>query len=389
MTTETISAADIEQARAQSLASGAAGTALLDVERALSMTGQWTPATEQIRIATAGTISAADHAGLYFGVPAICFLLHAAGSDGSARFRTATKVADRHVIVLAERRLSVAVERRAHGAPLTFKEYDLFYGLVGLGSLLTPHLPDSAVLPDVLGYLVQLSTPRREDGLLVPGWWVEHDPDPILPTPGGHANLGMAHGAAGLLAVLALAASYGIEVPGQREAIRHIVELFDLWRQDGQDGPWWPHWLTRDDLRSGHPSQSAPGRLSWCYGAPGITRALQLAALALGETERQEQAERDLAANLNDAQLARIDDAGLCHGIAGLYQTVWRVAHDAKTSEIAQRLPAVAAHLISHSERDTGDAGLLTGRPGVQLTLETLRHDSPPRSGWDACLLIS
>lgn len=390
MTAATIDPTELERARGQSLASGAAGAALLDVERALAGTGSWTAAAKHIRNATAGPISAADHSGLYFGVPSICFLLHAASSDGSSRHRTATEVADHHVEAIAERRVMTAFDARSEGAPLTFKEYDLFYGLIGLASLVVRHLPGSAVLPSLLRYLVQLTTPRREDDLIVPGWWVEHDPDPILPTPGGHANLGMAHGAAGLLAVLALASSRGLEVPGQREAIRQIIEFFDRWRQDGPNGAWWPQWLTREDLRTGRTSQLTPGRISWCYGTPGIARAQQLAALALGDSERQAQAERDLAACLNNAQLGRIDEPGLCHGVAGIYQTAWRAASDAKTSDIGDRLPVIAAHLARlGNDGRSGDGGLLTGAPGVGLALETLRHGSPPRSGWDACLLIN
>lgn len=385
----TIDAARLDQARAQSLASGAAGAALLDVEHALHGTAPWTSAAEHIRAATSGTISAAIHAGLYYGVPAICFLLHAASSDGSARFRTATKVADRHVTAVTERRITAAIDRRSHGTALTFKDYDLFYGLVGICSLMVRSMPDSAVLPELLTYLVELSKPRWEDDLLVPGWWVDHDPDPVMPTPGGHANLGMAHGAAGLLATLALATRQGIGVEGQREAIDRIIDLFDSWRQDGPNGPWWPQWLTRDDLRTGHTSQPTPGRLSWCYGSPGITRALQLAALALGDPSRQQQAERDLAANLNEAQLARIDSTGLCHGVAGLYQTAWRMAEDAITPEISDRLTDLATHLTHHSQAAADDDGLLTGHAGTQLALETLRYGTAPKSGWDSCLLIN
>jgi lantibiotic biosynthesis protein len=389
MTTEAIDSHDLEQARAQSLASGTAGAALLDVERALTGSGTWATATERIRTATAAPISAADHVSLYYGIPSICFLLHAASADGSARYRTAAKVADQHVIAVAERRIRTAAKARADGAPLTFKEYDLFYGLIGLSSLIVRHLPEAAVLPDALSYLVQLAALRRADGLVVPGWWVEHDPDPIMPTPGGHANLGMAHGAAGLLAVLALSSSRGIEVPGQREAIESIFDLFDQWRQDGPHGPWWPQWLTREDLHSGRPSQPAPGRISWCYGAPGITRAQQLAALALDDSERQARAERDLAANLTEIQFQQITDPGLCHGTAGIFQTAWRAARDARSPEIAAQLPEVATWLTRPSAGAPDDTGLLTGKTGLALALETLHRDSPPRSGWDECLLIN
>ncbi|MGH8910153.1 MAG: lanthionine synthetase LanC family protein [Egibacteraceae bacterium] len=46
--------------------------------------------------------------------------------------------------------------------------------------------------------------------------------------------------------------------------------------------------------------QPGPQRPSWCYGTPGLTRAQQLAALALGDRQRQRQAENALAGCITD-----------------------------------------------------------------------------------------
>jgi hypothetical protein len=202
----------------------------------------------------------------------------------------------------------------------------------------------------------------------------------------------MAHGAAGLLALLALATAHGCVVDGQHEAIAVLTGWFDRWRQDSADGPWWPQWITREDLRAGHPAQAGPGRPSWCYGSVGITRALQLAAIATDDRRRAEAAEDALAASLADTQLDRIIEPGLCHGIAGIYQTAYRAARDARNPAIGRRLPVLAARLAQRADPlgDQGDeGGLLTGGPGVALALETTRHTGPPRTGWDACLLIT
>jgi hypothetical protein len=198
----------------------------------------------------------------------------------------------------------------------------------------------------------------------------------------------MAHGAAGLLALLALAASNGCVVDGQGEAIERLNAWFDRWRQDSENGPWWPQWVTRQDLRTGRPTQHGPGRPSWCYGAVGIGRAQQLAAIATGDSSRCAAAEETLAAALAARQLHRITDAGLCHGMAGVYQSAYRAAADAANPAIGQRLPAVADALARHAAPG-GDAGLLTGDAGTNLALETTRHTTPPCSGWDACLLIT
>lgn len=75
---------------------------------------------------------------------------------------------------------------------------------------------------------------------------------------------------AGILAILSIATRHGITVTGQAKAVGYLQDFFRRWRQDSPAGPWWPQWLTRDDLRVGVPAQSQPGRPSWCYGTAGI-----------------------------------------------------------------------------------------------------------------------
>lgn len=386
MTTTTLTSGE---ASAQSLATGAAGVALLRIEQALTGRGDWRAAHRHIQQAVGGPVDAATHTGLFYGAPAIAFMLHAASADGHPRYHRASRTLDQHVVRLAHRRLAAAEARMRRGEPATFGEYDLFYGLAGIGTLLLHRLPASDATTNILGYLVRLTQPRDDSGLQLPGWWVGHDPDTIVSTAGGHANLGMAHGAAGILAALATATRRGVIVDGQLEAIERLCGWFDRWRQDADDGPWWPDWVTRQELRAGRPAQPGPGRPAWCYGTVGIARALQLAALATGDHARRRAAEQAMAAWLTDRQLGRLTDAGLCHGAAGVYQTAWRAAHDAASPAIEQRLPAIAAALTRHTVGHTSADGLLTGAAGVDLAIETARHKQPPQSGWDTCLLIA
>ncbi|MEV6871655.1 lanthionine synthetase C family protein [Amycolatopsis sp. NPDC051128] len=383
----------LDEVAGQSLARGAVGDALLHVERAWTGSGSWATAQDHIRRVVAGPVDAADHAGLYYGAPAVAFLLHAA-ADRHPRYRAASQTMDEHVLRLTRRRLATAGTRIDRGEPAAFAEYDLFYGLTGIGALLLRHHADSDELAGILRYVVTVATrPRHEDGVELPGWWVAHDPDEILPTPGGHANFGMAHGVAGLLAFLALATRQGRVVDGQYESIAVLTQWFDRWRQDGPDGPWWPQWITREELRTGRPVDPGSGRASWCYGTVGIARAQQLAALATDDVHRQDAAEDALAASLADPQLDRITEPGLCHGVAGVYQTAYRTCLDARGPALARRLPALADRLAWSRGDEDGDqanaSGLLTGRAGVDLALETARRSTPPHTGWDACLLIA
>ncbi len=384
----------LEEVAGQSLARGPVADALMHVERAWTGAGSWATAQDHVRRVVAGPVDAADHASLYYGAPAVAFLLHAA-ADRHPRYRAASQTMDEHVLRLTRRRLATAATRIERGEPAAFAEYDLFYGLTGIGALLLRYHRGSDELAAILRYVVTLVTrPRREDGVELPGWWVAHDPDEILPTPGGHANFGMAHGAAGLLAFLALATTSDCVVDGQREAIAVLTTWFDRWRQDGAEGPWWPQWITREDLSTGHLVHAHGGRSSWCYGTVGIARSQQLAALATCDTRRQQDAEDVLATSLTDTQLDRIAEPGLCHGIAGVFQTAYHAAGDARGPALTARLPALADRLNRHARGDEDGheadvAGLLTGRAGVDLALETARRSTPPHTGWDACLLIA
>ncbi|MFD0479890.1 lanthionine synthetase LanC family protein [Nonomuraea thailandensis] len=198
----------------QSLTRPTAANALLHIERALFGTGKWASADAHVRKATAGPIDSAPHAGLYYGVPAVAFVLHAA-RDGHPRYQAAARSLDKHVARLTQRRLATAAERMRGRVPAAFAEYDLFRGLTGLGALLLLRAPGSDLLGAVLTYVTCLTQPRRVDGVELPGWWVDHDPDPLAPTPGGHVNLGLAHGAAGLLALLSSPPCAGARCPAR------------------------------------------------------------------------------------------------------------------------------------------------------------------------------
>lgn len=377
---------------AQSLAQGAAGIALLHIERAYTGHGTWRQAHAWITSAVSSEISAADTTGLYVGAPAVAFMLHAASLGSAERYSDALKAVDAHVTELAHRRTDAATSRIHRGDLATFREYDLFYGLTGIGAYQLRGDPGGSALERILCHLVALTRPQRADGQAVPGWWVAHDPHFHTSThnPAGHGNLGAAHGITGPLLLMSQAMRRGVTVDGQHEAVETISAWLDAWRQDGETGPWWPEHVTLADLRTGRPTQTSPTRPSWCYGIPGIARAGQLAALATGDPRRQRLYEDALDRCLTDpAQMDRLTDASLCHGWAGVYQTVWRAARDAATPALGANLPHLADALVSHAGPGAVEQpGLLEGSAGAALALTTAAQDTAPTSGWDACLLI-
>jgi hypothetical protein len=130
--------------------------------------------------------------------------------------------------------------------------------------------------------------------------------------PAGHLDLGVAHGVAGVLPVLAGAAAGGVrsDVAGRLlgGAARCLLDH-----------------ESRNERTSaipcfiGHDGARHPARTAWCYGDVGVAAAFVAAAEGTGRTDLLE-AGRRLAegAVARDPGTFGVVDASLCHGTAGL-----------------------------------------------------------------------
>jgi hypothetical protein len=364
------------------LAAGAAGTALRHIHQALAGSGPWRAAHQWATVMTTEPVTAhPDASGLYSGAPAV-------------GYATALETLDLHIATATRQRLHRAHERIDRQALPALREFDLISGLTGVGLYLLHRHGGGDLLGDVLAYLVRLTQPPIDDHTL-PGWWTGNGPSdhPSPQWPGGHANLGLAHGIAGPLALLSTTMRRGITVTGQADAIRHVCAWLDTWQRGACATPWWPEMISMSEWKTGLVRQPHPHRPSWCYGTPGLARAQQLAAIALADQPRQRRAEQALAGCLTDEQqLASISDASLCHGWAGLLQTTWRAAADPHAeTDLAAHLPHLHHRLDDHLRRygpPSGD-GLLDGTSGIHLVRDTTTAAGPPATDWDACLLLA
>ncbi|MEU9043611.1 MULTISPECIES: lanthionine synthetase LanC family protein [unclassified Kitasatospora] len=304
------------------------------------------------------------------------------------RYTVDLRTVDRYTVDLRTVDLHTLDRRRA---------LDLGSGLTGLGAVLLDHPEDPAAVA------------RLETVLTVLGRQVAAFPG---------ESPGMAHGPAGPLALLALALSAGVEVPGQVEAVHRAVDRLLVHRRDDDWGPDWAlaegadqashqvshhgadqalHQVSHQASRHGSgPSGSdrQPLPASWCHGGPGIARALWLAGTALDDaTLRDLGRETLLAALRRPPELRRIDlRPGLCPGLAGLLLITLRFARDTADPAFRPAVRDVAARLIDLSGDRYGSGGsaapgLLDGAAGVLLALLAASTPVPP--GWDRALLLS
>lgn len=375
------------------LGTGPAATALHEMVVART-TGDWTKAHAAAKAMTSQPITADPaSANLYRGAPAVAYILHTASHRAYAR--ALTDLNTETVAIVADR-LDAAHRRMDKGLPPRLREYDLISGLTGLGTYFLHRDVDGA-LRAVLRYLVRLLTePLVVDGHQVPGWWAATGPSDTPDTgefAHGHANFGLAHGVAGPLALLALARRAGHTVAGQDNALAAGITHLTTWAQPLKGGgTGWPECLPLDAYRQGPQPDAAPARASWCYGTPGIARALQLAALALNDDTARRLAEHTaLQAATDPRQTGRIVDTSLCHGWAGLLLTTDRIAADAARPDLREALPALRDRLTAETQHHPAPehTGLLTGAAGVLLTLHTLTTARPVDPEWETCLLLT
>ncbi|MFE2045752.1 lanthionine synthetase C family protein [Streptomyces sp. NPDC059477] len=375
-----------------SLGDGHAGVALLYTGNA--------PACDARSTAHAHLLAAARHrtgtdGGLFAGDTGIAFAALVAAHGGDA-YRALRQTLD-DTAVRAVAALTVAARsRREVGGT------DLISGLTGLGRHLLAAGRHDAVR-HILTTLIDVARPHRVHGRRVPGWWIAGPPTwdgPQNPFTRGHFNLGLAHGVAGQLALLSAATRAEVTVPDQHRTATTIAEwLIDQLRYD-ERGPRWPAYLpftTGEDI--------GPARAAWCYGTPGVARALHLAGRAFDRPDWSA-----LAVAALNALLTRppadwlIGDASLCHGAAGLLRITHRMAQDTADPALTAALPSLTERVLAHYTPETpfgfrytdskgttaqDRPGFLEGAAGVALTL-TAVTTSPPSdpTPWDTCLAL-
>ena len=219
--------------------------------------------------------------------------------------------------------------------------------------------------------------------------------------PNGNLNCGLAHGIPGPLALMALALRCGIEVAGLKDAIEHVAAWLDHHRVDDAWGVNWPTAVPVAPEGTAAASEE-PSRAAWCYGSPGVARALWLAGEALDHPRYRELAVEAMeAVYRRPIRERRIDSPTFCHGVAGLLQVTLRFACDTRLPLFAEAARTLSNQLLALYDPDSllgyysiepggqrvDQPGLLDGAPGVVLVLLAAAMDTEPT--WDRLFLLA
>jgi hypothetical protein len=178
--------------------------------------------------------------------------------------------------------------------------------------------------------LIQLTYPLTMGGKQVPGWFIPASfanagEEPHL----GLLDTGLAHGITGVLTVLSKASLKNIQIPGLEKAIRTIVDWLQNTRRTIKTFEQvWPSRIGLERGQDGFIEHSEYSyRDGWCYGAPGISLALFIAAHAIKDPSLYDyalNATKDLCVRLENQPTLKCPT--LCHGLAGALATVHQIS---------------------------------------------------------------
>ena len=332
-------------------------------------------------------------------------------SRGGTRYRRLLARLDEAICDQAIQ-LADAVREQHNG--VTVGHFDVISGLSGVGAYLLCRRDQpgpSAALSSVISALIELAS----DEATIPRWvtpaellWDEGMKDIY---PNGNLNCGLAHGIPGPLAFLSQSFRVRSTADGLPQAIARIADWLcenrcdDAWginwpnavpvdRNDGRDGA-----LRAGDSRS---APDGPSRCAWCYGSPGIARALWLAGEALDRDDY-----RSLAvSSMEDVfrrpvEVRRIDSPTFCHGVAGLLAITLRFAYDTGRAVFIKESRTLVKQLLDSyrpdsllgfrnlevADHEMDQPGLLDGAPSVALVLLAAATTVEPT--WDRLFLLS
>jgi hypothetical protein len=384
-----------------SVAHGYAGLSLLwGYLDALDPTERWdlvahrdlTEAAEGARATTAPEL------GLFCGLTGLAFAAYAL-SRGGRRYQRLLGALEDALLP----RISEIVEREPpwhRGVSVGY--FDAISGLSGIAAYLLCRRecpPCDRALGSVLRRLTTLVA--ECDG--VPRWYTAPEfltEDALEESPDGNLNCGLAHGVPGPLAVLSIAALLGVQEEGMLSGIDRAAAWLAFNRADDEWGVNWSYTMPPPASRA--ESIVRPSRAAWCYGSPGVARALWLAGTALDDTRYC-----DLAANAMSAVIRRpvaqreIDSPTFCHGVSGFLQIALRFANDTRdpsfialARDLTEQLLALHCpdRVLGYCGLEDADTavdspGLLDGAPGVALTLLAAASDVEP--AWDRLFLLA
>jgi lantibiotic biosynthesis protein len=279
--------------------------------------------------------------------------------------------------------------------PVCAERHDLISGLVGVGAYVAGRHDDRAL---ELASLVLLHLEAAAIVDRTGACW-RTPPHLLSPThrklfPDGMIDIGVAHGVAGVVGMLARFVECDIEVKRSRS----LLDLSLQWLWDYLPSTEWELKPHRSDVHSNL------GRIGWCNGHAGVAAMLLHSGRVVGSPHVEAKALDLLRALATRTAEQRIHDACFCHGTSGLahvYNVAFQRTGDEQmrveaerwlTDTLCRRRPGVGIagyQTLTADGRMTSwdtDTTLLSGVVGIALVLLAATEEQEP--AWQRLFLL-
>ncbi|CUB13291.1 Nisin biosynthesis protein NisC [Bacillus cereus] len=290
-------------------------------------------------------------------------------------------------------------------------DYDVIQGLSGIGRYLInkKNIPMfKTLIKEILEYMVELTRDVIIHEEKVPGWFIASEKlflnSDRKNNPIGNFNCGLSHGIAGPLALLSISLQNGIEVGGQREAIKKIGDWLINFSMQEDNNLIFPGVVSWEEQCQGR-VQNISSRDAWCYGTLGVARALFLAGKSIGNQYFIEKSIQSFEGIYRRSEASwNIHSPTFCHGYSGLLHITKLMNSYLKSDNLDFEIKKLVEKLVKMYKNEyvfgfkdieniegrevyTNKPGFLDGTAGILLVLLHLYNDKN-YTGWDELFLL-
>lgn len=336
------------------------------------------------------------HYGMWFGLAGIGMSVKSLSNEGKRYIRFTKNIENtmNSVIPNEIKRLDVRLSNKK----ISYSDYDLIEGLIGIGIYLLYSMNNNECtrnLKQIITHLIRVVKEVRTFGIKGEN---SINLSNILKNNGEekdkYLDYGISHGIAGLLAFLAICIKKGVVVESQRDIVKYLAHWLESQVKKDALGYYWLHRLTLEDYVS-EKSEYDREREAWCYGTPGVARAMFLAGEVLGDAKMKtfSVAAFKSIININDSVFKSLSPS-FCHGLAGILQLSNKMYKDTDDLELLLFRNRILNILLDkkgdapfvfkvlngegESAKLINNIGLLEGVTGIGLSLlSTVEQISP------------
>lgn len=278
------------------------------------------------------------------------------------------------------------------------RDYDVISGVSGILGYTVLQEDLTEVSKELGSYLIYRCRKMEYGNIVIPGFYIPQNnqflADDKKKFGNGNFNMGLSHGVPGILLALCLLKEKGIEVEGLCEAIKVCADfLYDFIDMDKMR---WGAYLDLEDYCN-NISGELHTRDAWCYGSPGVSYALYIGGMVLGEEKYTKLSVEVMENVMKDLQ--SIESPTFCHGLSGVSYIFWRFYELTGKTKFKESTECMideiwgfykAEYTFGYKDIEynscTEQVGLLSGVPGILLPLMAMGGTRYTR--WDYAFML-